>query len=145
MRKCVQTFDWCCMLWWEEYAMCMMWWLELDCLDWPTGFASFKLPQICLQCFESWSQSVSHNSNNIINNPEVCEVHPEEDKHTTRWPERNLEGGAFMCNVITQLQAYKADNSELINSRVPGAVPLMSRCLRQGQNMEVTSPLSNRK
>lgn len=48
-----------------------------------------------------------------------------------------------MCNVITQLQACKADNSELINSRVPGAALLVSRCLRQGQNMEVTSPLSN--
>lgn len=81
----------------------------------------------------------SHNYN-TINNPEAC---PEEDKHTTRLPERNLEGGAFMCYVITQLQAYKADNSELINCRVPGAALLTSRCLRQGHNAEVTSPLSN--
>lgn len=65
-----------------------------------------------------------------------------EDKHT-RWPGRNLEGGAFACYVITQLQAYKADNSELINSRVPGATLLTSRCLGQGHNMEVSSPLSN--
>lgn len=48
-----------------------------------------------------------------------------------------------MCYVITQLQAYKADNSELINHRVPGAALLTSRCLRQGHNVEVTSPLSN--
>lgn len=45
-----------------------------------------------------------------------------------------------MCYVIAQLQAdkaYKADNSELINSRVPGAALLTRRCLRQGHNMEV--------
>lgn len=28
---------------------------------------------------------------------------------------------SFMCYVIAQLQAYKADNRELINGRVPGA------------------------
>lgn len=48
-----------------------------------------------------------------------------------------------MCYVITQLQAYKADNSELINSRVPGATLFASRCRRQGHNMEVTNALSN--
>lgn len=48
-----------------------------------------------------------------------------------------------MCYVITQLQAYKAGNSELINSRVPGATLLASRCRRQGHNMGVTNTLSN--
>lgn len=41
------------------------------------------------------------------------------------------------------MQAYKADNCELINSRVPGAALLTCRCLRQGHSAEVTSPLSN--
>lgn len=48
-----------------------------------------------------------------------------------------------MCYVITQLQAYKADNSELINRRVPGATLFASRCRRQGHNKEVTNALSN--
>lgn len=63
----------------------------------------------------------------------------EEDKNTVRWPEQNREGSAFMCYVITQLPAYKADNSELINSRDPGAAFLTGTCLRQGHNMEVTT------
>lgn len=46
-----------------------------------------------------------------------------------------------MCYVITQLQAFKADNSELINGRAPGAAPLTGKRLRQGHNMEVTSPI----
>ncbi len=51
-----------------------------------------------------------------------------------------------MCYVITQFQASKAskaDNSELINSRVPGAALLMSTCLRQGHNTKVANPSSN--
>lgn len=38
--------------------------------------------------------------------------------------------------------ANKADNSELINSRFPGATFLTGRCLRQGHNMEVATPLN---
>lgn len=69
------------------------------------------------------------------------------DKHT-RWPDGILKGSAFTCYAITQLQAdkaYKADKSELINRRVPGAALHTRRCLRQGHNIEVISPNSNSK
>lgn len=69
---------------------------------------------------------------------EAC---PAKDKHTNRRPEKNPEGCVFVCYVIAQLQAHKADNGELINSRVPGAALLTSRCLRQGHSTEVTSPV----
>ena len=42
-------------------------------------------------------------------------------------PGKRLKGDAFVCYVITQLQADKADNSELINNRGPGAALLARR------------------
>lgn len=45
--------------------------------------------------------------------------------------------------MITRWRAFKADNSDLINSRVPGAGLLTSRCLRQGHDAEVTGPFIN--
>lgn len=106
---------------------------------------TIKLPWICLHLLQSFIV-ISFTQRYWHNRQPWRVLKPAQNRkhtHTTRWPERHLEGRAFTCYVITYLQAYKADNSYLINSRVPGAALLTSRCRRQGHSMKVTSPLSN--